>query len=74
MAQEKKMKGFIVRDCYGLALFRTRPYYVIGEHLSHWTDELGPNSEWRIPDSLFPDLKETDDPIEVEITFKPVQK
>ena len=61
-----KIKGWIVRDSFGLEFYRKKPYRVIGE-ISHWTDELGPNSEWFLDESLFPELKWEDDPIEVEL-------
>ena len=66
--QVQKIKGWVVRDSFGLEFYRRKPYRVIGE-ISHWTDKLGPNSEWFLDESLFPELKWEDDPIEVELTI-----
>ena len=47
--------------------YRNKPYRVIGVSTSHWTDKNGPNSEWILDNSLFPNLKWEDEPIEVEL-------
>lgn len=67
------IKGWVARDEFGLMFYRHNPYRVIGTSCSHWTDDLGPNSEWHLPDALFPFLKWEDEPIEVELIIREVK-
>lgn len=71
-AQEYKIKGWVVRDCYGLWLYKQKPHRVNGKHTSHWTNEFGPNSEYCLDEELFPELTWESEPIEVELTIKKI--
>ena len=51
--QEYTIKGWVARDCYGIWLYKQKPYRIKGKHTSHWTDEFGPNSEYRLNEEFF---------------------
>lgn len=72
MNEGYKIKGWVARDCYGLWLYKQKPYRVNGKHISHWTDEFGPNSETRLNEEFFPELTWEDEPIEIELTIKKI--
>ena len=38
MNEEYKIKGWVARDCYGLWLYKQKPYRIKGKHTLHWTD------------------------------------